>query len=514
MADGSTRSSSVPYGPEGGDQWIEAAKNVGQGAAQTATGVTGAISGDIAGLGALAYDATANAILSPFRGNRASEYADPTKVRDTVANALTYRADNQDSTTNKILQAPGKMIGGAGDYLASLAEKSGVPYVEHIARAVPLAAASYLGVKSGIPTRSKQGVRLPARVDTRPPPAQQVTPEQVAIKEASDIGLKLPPSYVGNKIGNIVEGASGRAPLLRDLSMENASVVNSAAGKAIGITDKPVTRATIGMEKAKANQAYADISKTGARKTSDAYRKEIESIGDRSGGGSFPDDAPPQVAALKQRYGKIPGFDAADAVARIKQLRADARSNYKTRDPDKAAIANVQQRIADALDNELARHVDDLGQPKLAADYKAARVKLAKLRTVEEALQGGYVSAQKIHQQWKRGAPLEGELLAIAKAYDNFPQALQNANKLAGTHPFSVVDYLVAAGSSAGAAFNPALLAGVAARPLARKALASDAYQRRFVAPKGKEAAKSVRQPSNKAAAVVPASNVRERRAQ
>jgi hypothetical protein len=481
QADGSVVPTRSDYGPERqSDQWFQAAKNVVQGGAQAATGITGAVAGDVAGLGALAYDATANAILSPFRGNRASQYADPAAIRERVSRALTYQPSDPNNLTSKVLQAPGQVIGGAGDYMASWSDN---PYAQDVLRAVPQAAASYLGVRAALPLKSKQGVAIPR--EGVPQPAPEVTPQQVAIKNATDIGVKLPPSAVGNRIGDIAEGVTGRAPLMRELSVENAKVIDAAAGKSVGIVDQALTKATIGIEKIKANKAYEAVARTGTRKTSDAYRDEIAKMDDRTGAGSFADDTSPAVENLKRIYGNKAQFEASDAVAKIRQLRTNARANFKTRDPEKMAIGHAQQKIADALDNELARHVDELGQPELAANYKAARVKLAKLNTVEQALSGANVSAKKIWQQWKRGAPLEGELLAIAKAYDNFPQVLQDAGKVAGTHPFSVVDAFVAAG---GAAVNPALLATVAARPLTRKALASKAYQRRFVAPKGQKA--------------------------
>jgi hypothetical protein len=352
-----------------------------------------------------------------------------------------------------------------------------------------------------MPVKSKQGVQLPARIDTRPP---QATPEQLAIRNATDSGYKLSPSQVDNKGGAFVEGASGQAALDRTISLKNAKATDELAKKALGITDEKLTDTARRTVRVQANKAYDAVAKTGPRKTSDAYRKEIEAIDDRTGSGSFAEDVPEAVVNLKKYYKNRPGFDAKDAVAKVRQLRKDARLNMKNQDPEKQALGDMQKKIAEALDNELERHVADIGKPDLVAEYKAARVKLAKLGTVEDALSGTNVSAKKIHQQWKRGAPLEGELLAIARAYDNFPSVLQEAAKIRGKHPFSVVDYLVAAGSVGGATLNPALLAGVAARPIARAALASNAYQRRFVAPRGKPAAQTQTVTPKPAAAATP----------
>lgn len=508
---------SMPQAPQQENTWGNAVKNVAEAGANLATSIPAGVMGQAAGLGALGYDIAATGVSNLFGADREpGTFADPSAVQENVSRFFTYQPENQDSLATKAVQFPGKVVGGASEFLTDAVTNIGGegnhPYLGRLAGGIPVAVANALGVKAARgPTfnASSMGgpksMPVPKAVPGTPAaPTPDATPEQVAIKNATDLGIKLPPSAVGNKVGNVVEGLSGRAPLARSLSMANSKAVDTAAGKAVGITGKPVNRATIGLERAKANRAYDAIAKTGLRNVSDNFRKEVAGIDDRSGGGSFADDAPPQVQVLKDSYSKQQRFDAGDAVARIRKLRKDATANFKTRDPDKAAIAHVQQKIADALDAELGRHADDLGQPQLASDYKAARIQLAKLRTVEEALAGNSVSARKIWQQWKRGAPLNGELLAIARAYDNFPNILQDANKIAGTHPFSVVDGFVAAASTAGgAAVDPTILGGVLARPAARAYLASDRYQRSSVRPKGKAAPRQAKQP-----VVVPAATV------
>lgn len=504
--DGLVPSEQMVYGPEGSDRTIQAVKNVGEGAAQLGTGMFATAAGDVAGLGALGYDIVANGVVHPFSGATPGGFADPAAIRERVANYLTYRPSDPNSLTSKALSFPGKVIGGAGEELAQMSDNA---YVQDVLRAVPQAAASYLGVRAASPLKSKEGVPIPSKSMAPPPEA---TPEQVAIKNATDVGYKLTPTQVGNKVGGAAEGISGQAALERSLSKQNVTITDSLAKNALGIKDKPLNSATIGMEKAKANKAYEQIAGTGVRKTSDEYRQEIAGIDDRTGAGSFAEDVPPAVTNLKKYYASREAFNAKDAVAKVRQLRADGRANIKTRDPEKAALGNAQLKVAEALDNELARHVDDLGMKDLAANYKAARVQLAKLNTVEQALSGTNVSAKKIWQQWKRGAPLEGELLAIARTYDSFSHVLQEASKIRQKHPFSVVDAFVAAG---GAAINPALLGAVAARPLTRAALASDTYQRNFVQPRGRAATppQTTRGPTK---VVVPApsdTNARKRRA-
>lgn len=212
QADGSLVPSRSDYGQHSydtsvlGDQareWGQAAKNVAQAGAQATTGITGAIAGDVAGLGALVYDTTANAVLHPFSGSQPSQYADPAAVRERVASALTYQPQDPNNLTAKVLQAPGKMVSGAGDFMASWVKN---PYAQDILRAVPQAVATYLGVKSAMPVRSPQGVALPKEIAWRPSPdeppvqagavpktAELQAAKQEAYKKADAAGVVITP---------------------------------------------------------------------------------------------------------------------------------------------------------------------------------------------------------------------------------------------------------------------------------------------------------------------------------
>lgn len=134
--------------PEKPSTWGGAVKNVAQGLGHFGTSVVGGLAGDVAGLGAL----TGAAIGDAWTGKPGGSGIDPMAVKNKVANALTYQPDDPNSTTMKVVQAPGKLIQGAGDYLGEKADsldKSG--NLGHIARAAPLAVAAGLGVKAGMP---------------------------------------------------------------------------------------------------------------------------------------------------------------------------------------------------------------------------------------------------------------------------------------------------------------------------------------------------------------------------
>lgn len=500
--------------PETGNTWGQATKNVLGSAAQLGTGIVGGLVGDVAGLGALAYDITANALTDPFGAGDPSGFADPAAVKERVANALTYQA-SPNSPTNAVLQAPGQAFGGSSQILREkVGNATDNPYLGSLAGALPIAVANYMGVRGAMPARGNFGgtsYAIPERVPGTPaPPEPQATPQQVAISKAREAGYKLAPDQVEAPVGKTVQGLAGGAVLERELSLKNAPITDALAKKAIGMDDKrALTPQTLQELRVKASEPYKEISKTGKVTADDSFRSDIAKIDDRSGAGSFAEDTPPGIANLKKIYGNKAAFDAGDAVAKIRQLRADARSNIKARNaPEQNALGYAQQKVADALDAQLARHVDGLGLGDLAKRYEAARVQLAKIHSVEDALQGANVSARRLSQQKARGAPLSAELKLIADTYDAFDRILQEPRKIRSRGPFSTLDAFIGAG---GFAASPALAGAVLARPAARRFLASDLYQRRGISPKGKPAQKPVERKPNKA--VIPATQQRERKA-
>lgn len=505
--------------PAKNNTWGQAAKNVAQSAAHLATGITGGLAGDVAGLGALMYDITANAVTDPLGGGDPGGFADPTAVRERVANALTYRPQVENSLTNRALTAPGRVVADASAQLQKAGDATGLPYVGSIAGGIPLAVASRLGVKAGQGARfdarpygGPANTAVPERVPGTPVYTPEPTPQQAAIKSATDAGIKLNPMQAGSGAGRPVAAAAGRAQLDRELSMKNAKVVDDMAKKHIGLdTKRPLNEATINELRNKANTAYKEIAETGVRKTSDAYRADIDNIADRTGSGSFAADTPEAVSKLKDIYANVKAFDAKDAVAKIRQLRKDATKNIKSDDPERNALGYAQRQVADALDEEMARHVTEIGLPDLASRYKAARVQLAKLHSVEDAIEGSNVSARLLSKQKAAGVPLSGELKVIADAYDSFDTVLQSASKIRDHGPLSALDYLLGVG---GAAVDPTVAAAVLARPAARAFLGSDLYQRLAIQAKGKApVARQPSRPPNKAVPAAATAPSQERRA-
>jgi hypothetical protein len=241
--------------------------------------------------------------------------------------------------------------------------------------------------------------------------------------------------------------------------------------------------------KVEANKPYNEVAKLGSRIVSDEFRAELSGISKSRGGESFVAARDPEVQRIIESYSKTKKFSAQDAINEVRQLRKEGNANkYGKYDPDKNAKGDAQLKIADAIDNELERHAADLGKSDLVAKYKAARIQLAKIATVEKSLRGSDVSAPALARSLKNGAPLSGNLKKIAEAATEFERSFQEVRKIRDQGDLSVVDFLVGVG---GAAANPALAAAVLARPAVRRIITSDAYQRNFIG-KGQGSAPSV----------------------
>lgn len=400
-----------------------------------------------------------------------------------VQNSLDYQPQGAGGKMiQSAIQYPFKKLAQAADWAGDLANNPAlyIPTQFGTFRGGPEIAAGVNTAIQAAPSLLLRGPRGASRAVTaaaEAPKPEPVPPRQALIDELVAKNLKVTPTQAGKAGGSLAEGLTGAAKLERSISLKNAKRVNELVGEDVGLKGaKEITQADINRLKVEANKPYSAIANTGVRKVSPDYKQEIANIGDRTGGESFKGDVPRDITRLKAVYSNIKQFTAQDAVNKIRQLRSEATKNIKAINaPEQNAKGHVQRAIAEALDNELTRHVESLGKPELAANYKAARVQLAKIHTLEDALDGSNVSASELAKAKERGAPLNGNMDLVARAHTEFDRSFQNVSKIRDSSPFSVLDLGAAV---VGGTVNPALLTAVAARPAARAILASDRYQR------------------------------------
>jgi hypothetical protein len=318
------------------------------------------------------------------------------------------------------------------------------------------------------------GTKIPGAVKAAP----ALSPE---VASAVDAGFRLTPEQAGaGFIPRAIQSISNSAKLERTNSLKNAPLVNNLAKEEIGVSpDQSLGNSqTFTAAKAPHNAVYGQVSKLGTIPVDSRFQSDIANLTDRTGSGSFGFDVSPQVQALKDGYGSLTQFDAADAVNKVRQLRRDSNANQKIYDPEKSALGQAQRSVADALDNQLDRHVQTLAQsgavpPDLISQLRNSRAQLAKINTVENSMVGPNVSAKLINKQ-DRGQ-LSGNLATISNAYENFDRSFQDASKVRDSGPFGVLSSLFGLGLMHE---HPEILGAVLGQPLARSALSSKLYQK------------------------------------
>ena len=330
------------------------------------TGMLGQVSGGLAGLG----DAGARLFDKSLPA--------PAAVVKRFENALTYQPRTQGGKLGvEAISWPfrelAKGANWAGGKVASLTGS-------------PLAGALTNAGIQGLPMLA--GGELPGLRDAPADPGPDVAPEVAAAREA---GIKLTPTQAqapGGVIGRGIESLTGTAKLERVLSRVNADTVGRLASEDLGI-DGPVSRAALKDAKAAPNAVYSEVAKLGNVPVDDAFRQKIAAIAN-PGGGSFGFDTPADIARLKEGYGSLENFDAGDAVAKVRQLRRDAGANIGARyNPMQQALGHAQRAVADALEDQIDRHLQAIANgraptvERTAPVYDPAKAPLPKRNMVE-----------------------------------------------------------------------------------------------------------------------------------
>lgn len=453
--------------------------------------VTGALSGLPAGVASAYKLATA-----PW-GNKAKAAAEASSG---IQNAMTYQPRTDEGKdiaagTDRVLGALGPT---EGQWLQDKALQYGAnPYVAgglNVAAQIP---ATLLGAKLGA------GKTL----------GRTVAPE---VQQAAANNIRITPQQAGAGIGARVSSSlAGRVQLERELSHKNAPQIDEMARNDVGLPQGTrLNTQTLDHAAAPHEAAYEQVGQLGTVRADPAYRQQVLDVPNHSGaGGSFAFDTPGIVARRIRNYANVREFDAGDAVARMKALRAEANriDSSPMYSPDSSAVARANRALADALEDQLDRHVQQLtrpvtlpgGQtitpslvpPDLLDRFRNGRVALAKINNIRHALVGPNVDAARILRQRNNGAQLTGGLAEIANMAENFDRSVQVPAKIRD-HEVGMGDLflgsagLFGAGHSAVAggmaASNPGIAAGLAlatARPLTRRMMNSRLYQRYLTHP-------------------------------
>ena len=325
--------------------------------------------------------------------------------------------------------------------------------------------------------------------------AQQVVANRAAQKSARAIqdataistrgaGYTIPPTTTNPSLVNrAIEGFAGKLTTAQQASIKNQSVTNSLVRKALGMADDaPITQESLAALRRNAGAAYEAVKGVPQPFVADdVFNATIDRLRSRQDlmARNFPSlankDITPILDDLAQGQWQ-PGV----AVEVTKRLREQASGTLGNPMATNAAkdVARIQKDAAKALEDLIARNLDDAGMKDLHGAWQAARTKIAKVKNVEKALNEstGNIDAIKLGKQLERGAPLTGELETVARAARAFPKAMRELTResMPGVSP---LDYWSSIGL-AGMTSNPLPLALPAVRMGARSLALSPAYQR------------------------------------
>lgn len=210
-----------------------------------------------------------------------------------------------------------------------------------------------------------------------------------SLKAAQEAGYTIPRSqYNPTFMTNRLEGIAGKAAIKQQAAMENQSITNNLARKALDLPEStPLSISTI--EKVR----------------TDAYKPYKE------------------VAGLSK--------GAENALEQLKQARAEANGWFnaynRSARPDDLAKAKELQAVADIAENVIDDYAKAAGKKELFNELVKARKVIAKTYTLERAMNKGTgdINARVLGRLYDKGKPLSDGLDTIGRFATTFPQISQ-----------------------------------------------------------------------------------------
>lgn len=299
------------------------------------------------------------------------------------------------------------------------------------------------------------------------------------LKTSREAGYVVPPTQANpNSAWNqILESFSGKIKTGQAASVKNQAVTNRLAKEAIGLTDDAtLTKEALKAVRTQAGQAYDDVASFGKYTVDDTFINRITTLADsqRTLAKEVPELADKEVLGLAESLSRK-DFDGRTVIELTKALREKASKAFR----DGASDAGRFYRgAADEVEDLIERNLMQSGHAGIEA-FRQARQQIAKTYTIEAALNEstGNVVGSKLAAQLTKGKPLSGSLKKAAKFAQAFPDSARDVSaKGSSSLQLSPLDWAVGAGT-AGATGNPAMMAGLLARPTVRSLILSKPYQ-------------------------------------
>ncbi len=380
------------------------------------------------------------------------------------------------------------IVGGIGGALTTPGDLS-----DRAAAGAFGAAGGAVGQKVGQKIGEIASNRIASKMAAVEATKQQNAVRDAALREAIGAGYVVPPATSNPTTTNrVLESIGGKAMTQQTASLKNQKVTNRLARESLGLTENaPLTEKTMKEIRAGAGKVYDEISKSGRVSTDDVYRNDLLSlsaVSDRLKA-DFPDLAvsgKDEIVKLTDALAKD-SFDARSAVEAVKTLRSQGSKNLSgivsASDPAKQALGKAQLSAAEAVEDQLMRHLSNSGRPELAGQFDEARRLIAKTYSVQNALNPntGNVAASKLTNQLKKGKQLSDGLDVAARFGGAFPKAATEVSDSAGV---SALDAFGGLGLAAATGNPVATVIPALARGATRHAILSDRGNALLATPK------------------------------
>jgi hypothetical protein len=401
--------------------------------------------------------ATASADINSINAN-ATPYREDPRLSPTAAVA----GEAMDSPANPLNWIPkGAELLGRGATAGLRAAGAGPELSQGVGRGIAEAGPWALGLAA--PKGSPMAEAAPGEMSTFEPPTKAHGPsvsDQI-LADSRRAGYVVPPATTNpNILNRTIEGVAGKASVAQLAAIKNQPITDNLARRALNLPpDAELTPETMEAVRAPAGEVYGRVAGVGRFTVDDQYKADLAKLSEaakviQSDLPKYRSGAQAEVQELSEALHPENGtMDASTAVALSKDLRKNANSNYslaaRTGDSTRLDIARAQQAAAAAVEDQLSRHLESIGQSELSGEWDNARRTIAKSYSVQNALDGaGHVDATKLGKQLIKGKPLSGELETAANFANAFPKAarvLPGKESNPGMSPLDVYGSVAAA---------------------------------------------------------------------
>lgn len=272
------------------------------------------------------------------------------------------------------------------------------------------------------------------------------------LNEGRDMGLTVPPSQANpSTVNRVLESIGGKAATQQQASAANQDIIYAAGQRHAGLQpNQAITEETLANARSVAAEPYRAVAQT----------------------------SPDAATALEMwrnanNEAKLYG---------IENARSGTVASYK-------AMKNARAEADMALDE-----IERLAGSSAKDALKSARVQIAKIHTVDDAMRGSSFNAQALANALDKNVPLSGELRTIGQFAQDFPKAVAPPQQGGSVGVNQLMPWLGGAGGAiGGAALGGGAGAGIgsvlgtaatqAAPPLARSLILSQPYQRMLANP-------------------------------